>query len=89
MGCRFEDERELAVLRLLLRFGSKHLPEPARVVSGLGQQPIANVTIFGFVEAALGQTIGFFAGVAIGFCAFSAIAVSIMLRVKVPAATPS
>jgi hypothetical protein len=33
--------------------------------------------------------IGFFAAVATGFCAFAAMAVSIMLRVKEPAATPS
>jgi hypothetical protein len=32
---------------------------------------------------------GFFAGVAIGFCAFAAMAVSIMLSVKEPAATQS
>ena len=31
--------------------------------------------------------IGFFAAVAIGFCAFAAMAVSIMLRVKEPADT--
>ena len=37
-----------------------------------------NVMIFGFVEAAF----GFFVAVAIGFCAFAAMAVSIMLRVK-------
>ena len=33
--------------------------------------------------------IGFFTAVAIGFCAFAAMAASIMLRVKVPATTPS
>jgi hypothetical protein len=33
--------------------------------------------------------IGFFVAVAIGFCAFAAMAVSIMFRVKEPAATPS
>ena len=32
--------------------------------------------------------IGFFAAVAIGFCAFAAMAVSLMLRVKEPAVTP-
>jgi hypothetical protein len=32
--------------------------------------------------------IGFFAAVAIGFCAFAAMAVRIMLRVNNPAATP-
>jgi hypothetical protein len=32
--------------------------------------------------------IGFFAAVAIGFFAFAAMAVSLMLRVKEPAATP-
>jgi hypothetical protein len=66
-------------------FGSVVLIVLANGIRLLASAAGALIAIYWFDLGA----IGFFVAVAIGFCAFAAMAVSIMFRVKVPAATPS
>jgi hypothetical protein len=65
-------------------FGSVVLIVAANGMRLLASAAGALIAIYWFGFGA----IGFFAAVAIGFCAFAAMAVSLMLRVKEPAVTP-
>ena len=56
------------------------------VANGVQLLASAGGALFGIYRLDLGA-IGFFLAVAIGFCAFAAMAVSIMLRVTLPSAT--
>jgi Na+-driven multidrug efflux pump len=74
----------LALHSAMQGFGSVVLIVAANGMRLLASAAGALIAIYWFGFGA----IGFFAAVAIGFCAFAAMAVSLMLRVKEPAATP-